>query len=420
MSQPSPASASSGPGPGGPFGPGFFADPYPLYAGLRRSQPVFQIPIPADVGAGVFLLTRYADVQQALKDPRFSADRRRADAVKRNRERFPPDLLGDESLFRSLLTMDPPDHTRVRGLVSKAFTPRRVATLRPRIEAITRELLAPAVVHGRFDLMAVLAAPLPAIVIAELLGVPAEDHPRFREWAREIISVGADVTTSGPDPSRFRRGFDPLAAYLREVIAARRRAPQDDLISALVLAQEDRDALSDAELLTTAVLLLLAGHETTTNLIGNGTLALLRHPAELARLRAEPTSLPLLRNAIEEMLRFDSPVQGTVRVASEALTLGGVAIGKGALVVCGIGAANRDPAEFPEPDRFDVARSEIRHLSFGLGTHFCLGATLARLEAEIAFGALLEACPTLALDADTVEHRRHPVLRGVLALPVRV
>jgi len=416
MSQPSPTPASPSPGPGGPFGPGFFADPYPLYANLRRSQPVFRIPIPADVGAGVFLLTRHAEVQQTLKDPRFSADRRNADAVARNRDRFPPELLGDESLFRSMLTMDPPDHTRVRGLVSKAFTPRHVAKLRPRIEAITRELLAPAVERGRFDLMAELAAPLPAIVIAELLGVPAEDHPRFREWAREIISVGANVTTTGPDPSRFRRGFDPLAAYLREIIAARRRAPADDLISALVLAQEDRDALTDAELLTTAVLLLLAGHETTTNLIGNGTLALLQHPAELARLRAEPA---LLRNAIEEMLRFDSPVQGTVRVASEDLSLGGVAIGKGALVVCGIGAANRDPAEFPEPDRFDVAREEIRHLSFGFGTHFCLGAPLARLEAEVAFGALLEACPTLALDAESVEHRTHPVLRGLLALPVR-
>jgi len=416
QSSPSSVSPSGGPGLGSAFGASFFADPYPLYAALRQNQPVFRLPIPADVGAGVFLLTRYADVQQVLKDPRFSADRRRADAVMRNRDRFPPDLLGDESLFRSMLTMDGPDHTRVRGLVSKAFTPRHVAKLRPRIEAITRELLAPAVAQGRFDLMAVLAAPLPAIVIAELLGVPAEDHPRFRAWAREIIAVGAEVTTRGPDPSRFRNGFEPLAAYLRDVIAARRRTPEDDLISALVEAQEDRDALSDAELLTTCVLLLLAGHETTTNLIGNGTLALLRHPDELARLRREPG---LLRNAIEEMLRFDSPVQGTVRVATEDVTLGGVAVPKAALVVCGIGAANRDPAEFPQPDRFDVAREDVRHLSFGFGAHFCLGATLARLEAEVAFGALLEACPGLALDADAVTHRSHPVLRGVLALPVR-
>ncbi|HVP28028.1 MAG TPA: cytochrome P450 [Myxococcota bacterium] len=413
-----PQSAPAAPSGGLPglLGPAFLEDPYPLYATLRRNSPVLKLPVPADVGAGIFLLTRHADVQHVLKESRFSADRRRSDAVARNLERLPRELLDGGSLLRSLLTMDPPDHTRVRGLVNKAFTPRRVAGLRARIEAIADELLASAVAGGRLDVIRDLAQPLPAIVIAELLGVPAEDHPKFRAWAAEMVSMASNVAAEGPDTTRFLRGFEPLSAYLRDVIAERRRAPREDLLSALVLAQEDRDALSDAELLSTSILLLIAGHETTTNLIGNGTLALLRHPDALAALRAEPV---LLRSAIEEMLRYDSPVQGTVRVATEDVEIGGTPVGKGALLVCGIGAANRDPAAFPEPDRFDVRRDDNRHLSFGFGTHFCVGAPLARLEAEVAFLALLERFPELALDAETVQHRPNPILRGLLSLPVR-
>ncbi len=405
--------------PGGPaslLGPGFLEDPYPLYAQLRRTSPVFRVPLPVDAGAGVFVLTRHADVQHVLRDPAFSADRRFADVIQRNRARLSEELLGENGLFRSLLTMDPPDHTRVRGLVSKAFTPRRVAALRPRIEAIASELLDESVCGGKLDVMSGLAAPLPAIVIAELLGVPVEDWPRFRKWASDMVAVAGTVLGSGPDTDRLRQGLEPLQAYLREVIAARRKAPREDLISALVVAQEDRDALSDAELLATAVLLLVAGHETTTNLIGNGTYALLRHPEQLERLRHDPG---LLTSGIEEMLRWDSPVQGTVRVAREDVEIGGVAVGKGALVVCGIGAANRDPAIFCEPDRFDVGRGDSNHLSFGFGVHFCLGATLARIEGEVAIHALLDRFPALALDAEQVQHRANPILRGLLALPVR-
>ncbi len=412
-----PPSAPVSSGPASLLGPAFLENPYPLYAQLRRTNPVFQVPVPADVGAGIFVLTRHPDVQQVLRDgSSFSADRRRADAIQRNRARLSDEFLGEGGLLRSMLAMDPPDHTRVRGLVSKAFTPRRVAGLRPRIEAVANELLDAGLRDGGLDVIADLAAPLPAIVIAELLGVPAEDWPRFRGWASEMVAVGNSVLSSGPDAERLKRGLVPLQAYLREIIAERRRAPREDLISALVAAQEDRDALTDDELLGTSVLLLLAGHETTTNLIGNGTLALLQHPEELERLRREPD---LLRSAVEEMLRFDSPVQGTVRVATRDVELGGVPVGKGALLVCAIGAANRDPEVFAEPDRFDVARKDNPHLSLGFGAHFCLGAPLARLEGEVAFRAILERFPTLTLAAERVQHRPNPILRGLLALPVR-
>jgi pimeloyl-[acyl-carrier protein] synthase len=409
MSTPAPAASAPS-----FFAAGMLENPYPLYAMLRSSNPVFKVPVPVDVGAGVFLLTRYQEVQPALRDPRLSADRRGSDAVRLNRERLPRSLLGEDSVFRSMLVMDAPDHTRVRGLVNKAFTPRRVAALRPRIEAIAHELLAEPTRAQRMELMTELAAPLPAIVIAELLGVPAADHPKFRSWAADIVAAGSEIAAGG-DTKRSESAFAALSDYLRAIIAARRREPRDDMITGLVAAQEDRDALSDTELVATAVLLLLAGHETTTNLIGNGTLALLQHPAELARLRAEPV---LLKSAIEEMLRFDSPVQGTARAASEDVEYGGVAIPKGALVLCGIGAANRDPAVFPEPDRFDVGRRDNHHLSFGFGAHFCLGAPLARLEGEIAFRALLERFPKLALAEQKLEHRPNPILRGLQRLEV--
>ena len=415
MSPASPApSPSGGLSPAAMLSPAFLADPYALYAMLRRTQPVFRVPVPVDAGAGVFLLTRHAEVQHVLRDGAFSADRRRADVIERNRDALPADLLGDSSLFRSLLTMDPPDHTRVRGLVNKAFTPRRIAGLRGRIEALADELLAPYVARGGFDVISELAAPLPARVIAELLGVPAEDWPRFRVWAADLVAAGPGIL-GGEGPARFERGFRPLAAYLGEVIAARRREPRDDLVSALVTAQEERDALQDGELLATCVLLLVAGHETTTNLIGNGLLALLRHPEQLALLRAQPELVP---QAVEEMLRYDGPVQATVRVAKEPVEVGGVAIAPGALVVCGIGAANRDPAVFLEPDRFDVTRRENHHLAFGFGAHFCLGAPLARLEGELAFRALLERFPRLTLASESVRWRPNPVLRGLLELPV--
>jgi len=396
--------------------PQLLQDPYPFYKMLRNSNPVFRVPVGDADSPGLWILTRHRDVQAVLKDARFSVDRRRAAIVEQFKDRLPiAAALGEEGGLRSMLLMDPPDHTRVRGLVSKAFTPRRVAELRPRIEAIVTTLLDSVEGGGAFDLIDQLAAPLPAIVIAELLGVPAEDHRQFKEWSSALVSaIGSANPLDGR--AQFERALGQLLDYLRGIIAERRKAPQDDLISAMLEAQEERDALSDAELLATSNLLLIAGHETTTNLIGNGTLALLRNPEQFARLQRDRS---LMRSAIDELLRYDSPVQATARVALEPVALDGATLPTSAMVMTGIGAANRDPEVFDDPDRLDLGRTNNHQLSFGFGAHFCLGAPLARLEAEIAFDALLDRFPKLELASETLTYRPSPVLRGLMALPVR-
>ncbi|MBX3028252.1 cytochrome P450 [bacterium] len=389
---------------------GGLENPFAIYALLRTVRPVMRMPVGGWDGPGVWFLTRHADVEGVLRDPRFSVDRLRAPFIRQNLERLPAFIQQGAQTMRSMLVMDPPDHTRVRKLVNKAFTPRRIAALRPRIAAIVDELLAP--VRDRMDVIDVLAAPLPAIVIAELLGVPAEDHRRFKAWAAEIVA-GLGQPLAGRQAAA--PAMQQLFAYLGEIIAARRAAPRDDLISAMVLAQEEDDALSDAELLATSNLLLIAGHETTTNLIGNGLLALLREPDQLERLRRDPGLLP---TAIEELLRYDGPVQATLRVAREDVEIGGQAIEAGSLLLVGIGAANHDPDVFAEPERLDIGRDPNPHLAFGFGAHFCLGAPLARLEGEIAFRALLERFPRLALATEAPAYRPNPVLRGLVSLPV--
>lgn len=398
------------------FPPQLLQDPYPFYQMLRNSNPVFRVPVGDADSPGLWILTRHRDVQAVLKDARFSVDRRRAAIVEQFKDRLPLNAaLGEEGGLRSMLLMDAPDHTRVRGLVSKAFTPRRVAALRPRIEAILTALLDSIDGGASFDLIDAVAAPLPAIVIAELLGVPAADHRQFKEWSSALVSaIGSANPLEGRE--RFEHALGQLLDYLRGIIAERRRAPQDDLISAMLEAQEERDALSDAELLATSNLLLIAGHETTTNLIGNGTLALLRNPEQFARLQGDRS---LMRSAIDELLRYDSPVQATARVALEAVALEDATLPAGALVMTAIGAANRDPEVFDDPDRLDLGRASNHHLSFGFGAHFCLGAPLARLEAEVAFDALLTRFPKLELASDTLSYRPSPILRGLVALPVR-
>jgi cytochrome P450 len=392
---------------------GGLENPFAIYALLRTVRPVMQMPVANYTGPGVWFLTRYADVEMALRDPRFSVERMRAPIIRENLERLPTFIQQSAQGLRSMLIMDPPDHTRVRKLANKAFTPRRVAAMRTQIEATVAELLAPLAPGASFDVIETLAAPLPAIVIAELLGVPPEDHRQFKAWAAEIVAgIGAedaDVRQSST------AAMLTLLEYLAGIIAARRQEPREDLISALVLAQEENDALTDNELLATCNLLLLAGHETTTNLIGNGLLALLREPKELARLRGDMTLLP---SAIEEMLRYDGPVQATLRVVCEDIELDGHSIEAGSLVLVGIGAANHDPAVFAEPERFDVGRNPNPHIAFGFGVHFCLGALLARLEAEIAVRALLERFPNLALEDEAPQYRPNPVLRGLKSLQV--
>jgi cytochrome P450 len=409
--------AAPGPAPNPFANPAFLANPYPVYAMLRAASPVFRPPIPGYEGPGAVVLTRYADVEAVLRDPRFSVDRTRAHLFRAFSDRFPRQLLEGPEGFRSMLMMDPPDHTRLRQLVSRVFTPRRVEErLRPRIAALVEELLGGARERAELDMMRDFAEPLPAIVIAELLGVPAEDHRQFKQWSSELLAEGPARAFEPGARERTAALFQRLRDYMRGIVAERRKAPGEDLISGMIEAQQERDALSEAELISTSLLLLIAGHETTTNLIGNGLLALLRNPDQLARLRREPG---LLENAIEELLRYDSPVQATVRIATEDVAIGSAVIAKDAATIVLLGAANRDPAEFPEPDRLDLARENVRHLSFGLGTHFCLGAGLARLEARLAFRGLLEL-PRLELADEAPQYRPNPFLRGLRSLPVRL
>jgi cytochrome P450 len=384
-------------------------DPLPAYRRLREHA-----PIRWNRWQGSWLLSRYDDVAAVLRDPRFSTDRTGLLPFRlmRRGSRRHPDFVS--LLDRNLLMLDGEEHRRVRGLVSKAFTPRRIEALRPRVEAIVAELLDAAAARGEMELVRDLAHPLPVIVIAELLGVPLEDRERFRGWSNDVVQI-LDLL-SGRDGLRPAwRGAEGLAGYFRGLLAERRRVPQDDLLSAMLAAEEDGASLAEADLLALAALLLAAGHETTTNLIGNAVLALLRHPGERKRLQDD---LSLMPGAVEEFLRFDSPVQVTDRVVTEDLEFRGHHFRRGQLAVCLIGAANHDPARFPDPDRLDVTRADRGHLAFGLGPHVCLGAPLARLEAEVALTGLLRRFPDLRGPADPPGRRASIVLRGPTALPL--
>jgi len=319
----------------------------------------------------------------------------------------------------NMLFTDPPVHTRLRGLVTQAFTPRTIERLRPRITEIAEQLIDGLLQRGEMDLIRDFAFPLPVIVIAELLGVPPEDRDRFKAWSTDL-TLGVNPTATADDLVKVEAAVVALVAYLQPIFEERRRAPRADLISELVRAQEAGDRLSRQELSSTCRLLLTAGHETTVNLIGNGMLALLNHPDERRRLTSEPALLP---NAVEELLRFDSPVQMTIRFASEETALGAHQARRGDLIVALIGGANRDPAQFADPERLDLSRANAdTHLSFGGGIHYCLGAALARLEGQVVFSTLAQRFPQmrLAVRADEVEYRDHFVLRGLKALPVTV
>ena len=389
-----------------PMDPEFVADPYPVYARLRSEDPVHQSPL------GFWILTRYDDVAAVLRDPTFAKEALAAFVAARFGVAVPP------GLGLSMLDRDPPDHTRLRGLVSKAFTPRVVDGLRPRIRDIVEGLLARVERAGTMDLIEQFAYPLPVIVICEMLGVPVEDQERFKGWGLDIAR-GLDTILLPPDSEVGRRSIESrraLADYFRGLIARRRASPRDDLLSGLIAAEEAGDKLNEDELLATCILLLVAGHETTVNLIGNGTLALLRHPDQLRVLRENPG---LVGSAVEELLRFDGPVQRTARIPSADVTIRGRTIGKGEMVMPFIGAANRDPAQFPDPDRLDITRADNRHLALGWGIHFCLGAPLARVEGQIAISALARKFPKLSLAAEAPPaHRQSLTLRGLTSLPV--
>ena len=389
------------------------ADPYGFYADLRRDRPVVRATVP---GRGtVWVVTRYADVAAMLKDPRFSNDRRGSGV--------PSPFFGGLPLPRAVRTLsstmvgaDDPVHARLRGLVGRAFTPRRVAGLDGRVRAIAAELVDRAAPRGRMDLIADLALPLPFTVIAELLGVPDVMRGEFRTRVRRIMAppraLALRVAVWLPQLVRFVGFFERLVDY-------RRRVPDDALITALVSAEAAGDRLTPTELVAMVFLLFFAGHETTVNLIGNGTLALFDFPDEMAALRADPSLMPA---AVEELLRFTNPVEAVaMRYTREPLTIAGVAIPARATVMALISAANRDPEAFPDPDRLDLRRRGRGHLALGAGAHYCLGASLARLEARVAFEALLDRFSRLRLDGprDVVEWRDPGALRGLRSLPVR-
>jgi cytochrome P450 len=375
----------------------FREDPYSLYRYLLAAAPVQWNDL-----LGAWTLARYADVVEALTDPRYSADR---------------SIDYEYSQFaKSMLVSDPPDHTRLRALVQKAFTPRMIEQLRPRIIAIVGELLDRiAAKGGHFDLIEDLAYPLPVVVIAELLGVPATDRATFHDWSA-AVAASLDPLVSSEMAERAADSRTALHAYFRSIIAERRREPKSDLISALVAVEERGDILSEPELVVMCNLLLIAGHETTVNLIGNGVLALLRNPDQFERLRSTPE---LLGTAIEELLRYDSPVQLTGRIVKQPVTISGQPIPAGDWVLPLLGAANHDPAQFTDPDKLDLSRNPNPHVAFGRGIHFCLGAPLARVEGQIAIGALIRRFPKLSLAGAPVR-RDQITLRGLKSLPLSI
>jgi cytochrome P450 PksS len=391
--------------------PEFKANPYPYYARLRAEAPVCRVTLPTRESA--WLVTRYDDVAAVFRDERF---------VKNVANALTPAQVARQrwfrrffrSLQRNMLNQDPPAHGRLRALVSNAFTPRLVEQMRPRVQALTDQLLDDARPRGGMDLIRDYALPLPVTIIAEMLGVPLADRRRFHRWSDAIVSAAYSTwSMMKAVPNALA-----LTRYLRGLIKERRANPQDDLVSALTRAEESGDTLSEDELLGMVFLLLVAGHETTVNLIGNGTLALLEHPDQLARLRDDPA---LIRPAVEELLRYTNPVElATERYAREDVTIAGVMIPHGDMVFPVVASANRDERQFVNPDQMDLAREPNRHLAFGLGTHFCLGASLARLEGQIAINTLLRRAPGLRLAAapSALRWRRGLLLRGLEALPV--
>jgi cytochrome P450 len=395
-----------------PAGERFFTDPYVMYRHLRENDPIHRSRL-----INGWVMTRYADVTAVLRDARYSADERNQSNYEKMRARAVKQgvMDADESYGGSMLRVDPPDHTRLRTLVSRAFTPRIVEGLRGRVEAIVEQHLDAVADQGGMDVIAALAYPLPVIIIAEMLGIPAEDHGRFKHWSDEMLR-GMGISTDD-DVRRSRRAQRELRAYFEGVASARRAEPREDLLSALLAVEDENGGLSTDELYETCALLLVAGHETTTNLIGNGLLALLRHPEQFDVLRREPCRA---ERAVEELLRYDSPVQATTRIVPEDIQFDGHVFRKGQQVALILGAANRDPGQFPEPDRLDVTREDARHAAFGHGIHFCLGSPLARLEAPIAFRAMIERFPNMRLDETmTPRWKDNLILRGLQQLPVR-
>jgi cytochrome P450 len=390
--------------------PAFLANPYPVFKQIRAAAPVWKAPF------GRWFLTRYDDCNLLLRDRRFGKDYVDPEALMR---RFGPTAPQDSAvieLSHMMLMRDPPDHTRLRGLVTKAFTARRIEALRERVRDIANNLLDEVIPQGRMEAIRDLAFPLPVLVICELLGIPELDRSRFTSGSSAGVALLNPTPPTRAELDAANAEADASSGFFEALFELRRREPQDDLITQLVQAEDGGDRLSTIELRANVRLLFGAGHETTVNLIGNGLWSLLTHPDQWQLLREDPSLIP---NAIEEILRFESPVQAVARTVAEPLELHGVTLEKRELVVGLLGAANRDPEAFEDPDRLDITRKDVRSLAFGGGIHFCLGAQLARIEAAVVFETILQRIPDLRL-LEPGRPKRRPsfALRGVTELPV--
>lgn len=413
-----------------PLSPEVSRDPYPFYEQMRREAPVHRIP-----SSGFYAVSRYADVMRVLKDPEvFSSSAMRLmmmsamtggiqnmpldlDQIRSERAKVAEQLSFDPGMFltaQSVISSDPPHHGKMRSIVNRGFTPRRIAALEPRVREIARELIDRVVAGqlGTFDLVRDYSIPLPVQVIAELIGVEAEKRADFKRWSDTVISAASG---SGAGPQEMIATFAEFTAYFEEVIERRRKEPADDLISTLIAAEEG-DTLTPVEVIMFAVLLLVAGNETTTNLIGNGMQALLDHPDQLEKLQADPSMIP---GFVEEALRYDSPVQVLFRQAKADVEVAGTRIPKGSIVLPIFASANRDEVQFPDASRFDITRNPQGHVAFGFGIHFCLGASLARLEARVAFEELLGSVTRLERTGAETEYIDSFLLRGPKVLPLR-
>ena len=390
----------------------FKADPFPFYAQLRAEAPVFLVTLPVPFKRRAWLVTRYDGVLSVLKDPRFAKNPRNA-MLPEQLKKMPWKPPMFKPLEQNMLDLDSPDHTRLRALVHKAFTPRLVEQMRDQIQVLTNELLDAAEAKGSMDLIADFALPLPLTMIGRILGIPTEDNQKFHRWTQIFVSASTNKNIVV-----LILSIMSLMRYLKKLIKERGAHPKDDLITALVQAKDGSDQLSGDEILAMIFILLVAGHETTVNLIGSGTLALLEHPNQLEKLRSEPA---LIKPAIEELLRFTCPVEmATERYTREDITIAGTTIPRGELVLAVLGSANRDRNYFDNPDTLDITRENNKHLAFGLGIHYCLGAPLARLEGQIAISTLIQRMPdmNLGIASDQLRWRGGFVLRGLEALPV--
>ena len=389
------------------------ADPYPFYTRIRTEDPVHW-----DEPGNFWVLTRYADAASAFQDARFS----RAQGLQSGYHRLPENERtlarpAYDVMAKMMTYSDPPYHTRLRGLVQKAFTPRAVEQMEPHIQQIVDELLDAGEAKGLMEVMRDLAYPLPIIVIAEMLGLPTEDRAQFKQWSDDLFAIMGVVRHAPELMQKAAESAGQITDYINQLSEQRRQKPKDDLLSGLVAAEDEGSRLTHEELVANVVMLLAAGHETTTNLIGNGILALLRHPEEMEKLVKNPD---LITSTIEEIMRYDNPVQIVYRSVTEDVEMDGKRIEKGQIVNLVVGSANRDPAHFSDPDHFDITRHEGRHVGLGLGIHFCLGAPLARLEGRIAINTLLPRFPQLELSTDKLQWHEHPTFRGVKELPVKL